>query len=100
MDILNGKRLILGSKSPRRDELLTMAGLAHEIFVTDADESVVVYHPGEPERYVEELSKLKADSTVEALGEALRDGVILTAHDLEHGGEYRSVVAYYSYYRK
>ena len=28
------------------------------------------------------------------------DGVILTAHDLEHGGEYRSVVAYYSYYRK
>ena len=28
------------------------------------------------------------------------DGVILTAHDLEHNGEYRSVVAYYSYYRK
>lgn len=28
------------------------------------------------------------------------DGVILTAHDLEHDGEYRSVVAYYSYYRK
>ena len=28
------------------------------------------------------------------------DGVILTAHDLEHDGAYRSVVAYYSYYRK
>ena len=28
------------------------------------------------------------------------DGVILTAHDLEHDGVYRSVVAYYSYYRK
>lgn len=28
------------------------------------------------------------------------DGVILTAPDLENGGRMRSVVAYYSYYRK
>ena len=28
------------------------------------------------------------------------DGVILTAPDLENGGKVRSVVAYYSYYRK
>lgn len=27
------------------------------------------------------------------------DGVILTAHDLEHGGELRTIVAYYLYYR-
>ena len=27
------------------------------------------------------------------------DGVVLSAHDLEHGGEYRTIIAYYSYYR-
>lgn len=27
------------------------------------------------------------------------DGVVLSGHDLEHGGEYRTVIAYYSYYR-
>ncbi len=61
MDILNGKRLVLASKSPRRDELLTMAGLKHEIFVSDADESSVAYRLGEPEQYVEALSLLKAE---------------------------------------
>ncbi len=28
-----------------------------------------------------------------------RDGVVLTAPDLEHGGEVRTVIAYYVYYR-
>lgn len=92
MDILNGKRLILGSKSPRRDELLTMAGLAHDIFVTDADESSVVYCPGEPERYVEELSRLKADCTVKAAGESLCDGVILTADTVVYAPETKEVL--------
>ncbi|MBQ7715419.1 MAG: septum formation protein Maf [Clostridia bacterium] len=34
------KRLILASKSPRRDELLSLAGYAHEVLVSDADETV------------------------------------------------------------
>lgn len=34
------KKLILASKSPRRDEILTLVGLGHEIFVSDADETV------------------------------------------------------------
>ncbi len=34
------KKLILASKSPRRDEILTLVGLEHEIFVSDADETV------------------------------------------------------------
>ena len=29
-----------------------------------------------------------------------KDGVVLTGPDLEHGGEIRTVVAYYVYYRK
>ena len=27
------------------------------------------------------------------------DGVVLSGHDLEHGGEYRTIIAYYTYYR-
>ena len=34
------KKLILASKSPRRDEILSLVGLEHEIFVSDADETV------------------------------------------------------------
>ena len=34
------KKLILASKSPRRDEILTLVGLDHEISVSDADETV------------------------------------------------------------
>lgn len=29
-----------------------------------------------------------------------KDGVVLTGPDLEHGGEVRTVIAYYVYYRK
>ena len=79
MDILNGKRLILASKSPRRDEILTMAGLAHEIFVSDADESSVAYTSGEPEKYVEALSRLKAECASAAWNEATDHVVFLSA---------------------
>ncbi|MBR6917726.1 MAG: septum formation protein Maf [Clostridia bacterium] len=34
------KKIILASKSPRRDEILTMAGIRHEVIVSDADESL------------------------------------------------------------
>lgn len=34
------KKLILASKSPRRHEILTLAGFDHEIKVSDADESL------------------------------------------------------------
>ena len=27
------------------------------------------------------------------------DGVVLTGHDLEHDGRFRTIIAYYSYYR-
>lgn len=28
------------------------------------------------------------------------EGVVITAHDMEHGGEERSIIAYYSYWRE
>lgn len=34
------KRLILASKSPRRDEILDLVGLTHDVAVSDADETV------------------------------------------------------------
>lgn len=40
MDILKGQRLILASKSPRRSELLTAAGIPFEVFTQDVDESI------------------------------------------------------------
>ncbi len=84
MNILNGKRLILASKSPRRDELLTMAGLPHEIAVTDADESAVVYVQGEPEAYVEALSRLKADCAAESMA---ADAAVLSADTVVYAPE-------------
>lgn len=90
MDILNGKRLILASKSPRRDELLTMAGLKHEIFVTDADESSVAYTPGEPEQYVEALSRLKAECALAAWTGG--DAVFLSADTVVYAPDTREVL--------
>lgn len=28
------------------------------------------------------------------------EGVVITAHDIEHGGEERTVIAFYSYWRQ
>ena len=39
MDILQNRKLILGSKSPRRSQLLTEAGLTFDIRIQDVDES-------------------------------------------------------------
>ena len=50
-------RLILASGSPRRDELLNTAGLAHEVVVSGADEHVPEQDPC---RLVEKLSARKA----------------------------------------
>ena len=57
---------------------------------------------------LEEIVALKeADKAIEAKIEELKasellslEGVILTAPDLEHGGVERTIIAYYTYYRK
>lgn len=55
------KKIILASKSPRRHEILNLAGIEHIVVVPEADESAVSCK-GDPARYVSELSKLKSDA--------------------------------------
>ena len=55
-------KLILASASPRRHEILSLAGLDHEIRPSDADESSVQYLPHHPEEYVTALARCKAEA--------------------------------------
>ncbi len=68
-------RLILASASPRRAELLTMAGYRFEVQVADIDESV---HPGEPpEDYVQRLATGKARAVLERTNPQSDDVLVL-----------------------
>ena len=58
MKSIGETRVVLASQSPRRRQLLELAGIAHEVRPADVDESLVV---GElPEHYVERLAREKA----------------------------------------
>ncbi len=72
--------IILASKSPRRDEILSIIGVEHSVLSPDADESRVIFSPGDsPEKYVMALSRLKSDALEEVLtaksGENCADSV-------------------------
>lgn len=56
------KRVILGSASPRRKELLEQIGIEFEIVVSDAQE---YYKSTEPEAIVRELALMKAENVAE-----------------------------------
>ncbi len=71
------KKLILASKSPRRHEILNLAGLDHEIKVSDADENLS-FGIGAAEA-AKEISMRKAIAVKDELGENLSDTVILAA---------------------
>jgi septum formation protein len=59
-------RVVLASQSPRRRELLTLVGIAHEVRPADIDES---YLPGEtPREHAERLARGKA-AALEGLGD-------------------------------
>ena len=65
----NGARLVLASSSPRRVELLRLAGLNPDVRPVDVDES---RHDGEdPISYVVRLAKLKACAVPAAQGEVV-----------------------------
>ena len=53
--------IILGSSSPRRHEILTLAGIEHTVIVPEVDECKIQY-VGDCQRYVKELAKLKSDA--------------------------------------
>ena len=69
--------LILASKSPRRKEILTNAGLEFEVCVSDTDESVP--HGTLPFNAVMQISKRKAIAVKELLGEKAAGKIILSA---------------------
>jgi septum formation protein len=75
MDILQNKKLILGSKSPRRSQLLTEAGLTFEIRIQDVDESFDEYAP------VLEVAENLAIRKANALKETLNNEEILLTAD-------------------
>ena len=60
-------RVVLASQSPRRRDLLTLVGIAHEVRPADVDESV---RPGEaPDAYVRRLAGEKARAVAGVLGD-------------------------------
>ena len=60
------KRIILGSASPRRRELLEQIGISFEVRVSDKEE---VYHSLIPEEIVKELALSKAENVADDLRE-------------------------------
>jgi septum formation protein len=66
-------RVILASSSPRRRELLSLVGIAHEVVPANIDES---YRPGErPAEHAERLAREKA----EAVAATARDAIAIGA---------------------
>ncbi len=66
-------RLVLASQSPRRRELLTLVGLAHEVRPADVDETP--HADEQPVPHAERLARAKA----ETLAARERDAVVVAA---------------------
>lgn len=67
------KRIILGSASPRRRELLEQIGIEFEIVVSGGEER---YHSQEPMEIVKELALMKAENVAEEMLKAQRKKLI------------------------
>ena len=71
------KKIILGSASPRRKELLEQIGINFEIRVSDKEEH---YNSKVPEEIVKELALMKAENVAEDLiGDVVEDTVVIGA---------------------
>ena len=70
------KRIILGSASPRRRELLAQIGVDFEVRVSDKEE---IYKSTVPEEIVKELSLMKAENVASELDGDMEDTVIIGA---------------------
>ena len=66
------KRIILGSASPRRKELLEQIGIKFEIVVSDAEEH---YESTRPDEIVRELALMKAEQVAEEVKRREKKGV-------------------------
>ncbi len=72
------KDIILASASPRRHEILSMAGIAHRVLTSDADESSVTYEKGGIDRYVAALAELK-NKAVRSHTDVRENSVVISA---------------------
>lgn len=73
---MSNKSVILASQSPRRREILTLAGIPHTVLTAPADESSVQYIPHHPADYVTAEAVLKNDAVVKTAPE---NSVVLSA---------------------
>ena len=77
-------KIILASGSPRRQQLLTLAGIEHEVIVTGVDETIT----GEPDFQVRELALRKGRAVLPLIPESINDCIIIAADTLVYvGGE-------------
>ena len=67
------KKIILGSASPRRRELLAQIGADFEVRVSNKEE---IYHSTVPEEIVKELALMKAENVAEELAEENASGAV------------------------
>lgn len=80
-------KIILASQSPRRDEILSSAGLEHVILTAPADERSVVFVPGAPEDYVIRVSRLKNDAAAAAYPGECVGAALLSADTIVYSPE-------------
>ncbi len=73
MEKIMKKKIILGSASPRRRELLAQIGADFEVRVSNKEE---VYHSNVPEEIVKELALMKAENVAEELAEENPAGAV------------------------
>lgn len=67
--LLNGKKFILGSSSPRRAELLRKAGISFEVVVPENINEEQI--SDDPVSHVLELSRKKAESVAKRVGDSI-----------------------------
>lgn len=67
-------KIVLASSSKQRQDILNMIGLKYEVVISDVDENS---NKSEPDKYVEELSYIKA----KAVSEKITDKAIIVAAD-------------------
>ena len=67
---MTSKSIILASASPRRHEILTLAGIDHCVITSDADEGSVPFTVGKPGEYAIATASLKNDAVYEAVKDA------------------------------
>ena len=77
-----GKKVILGSASPRRKELLEQIGAGFEIKVSDKEE---IYHSERPEDIVCELALMKAENVASELSAEERRNAVVIGADHHRG---------------